>query len=206
MRFTASTPASRVLLAAALGVGLLTATGCGYINPQQTSIQYSASDGVRADVGSIQLRNVLIASTGKVGSGSAQTASPDAPGRLIGSIFNTSSNSATVTFSTPSSGTVHLDVAPKATIRLENSPIPVDFTKVGGVPGSLVDVSISVDGTTQTVKIPVLDGTLEQYRQYLPTPSASATSSASSSASASSTASGTASGSASATPSATASH
>ncbi|MDQ4503843.1 hypothetical protein [Sinomonas sp. ASV322] len=188
MRFTASTPATRVALAAALGVGLLAATGCGYINPQQTSIPYSPKDGIHANVGSIELRSVLIATTGKVGSGSAQTTSPDAPGRLIGSIFNTSSQNVSVVLSTPSSGSVRLDVPKNGTLHLEQSPNPVDFSHVGGIPGSLVDVKVTVDGKTQDVNIPVFDGTLEQYRPYLPTPTATpSSSSASASPSASAT-------------------
>ncbi|WP_415855701.1 hypothetical protein [Sinomonas sp. G460-2] len=195
MRFTASTPATRVALAAALGLGLLTATGCGYINPQQTSIQYSASDGIRADVGSVQLRNVLIASTGK--SGSSQSVSANAPGRMIGTLFNTSGQDLTVSLSTPSSNTVSVTIPKNGEVRLETTSTPVDFSHVGGVPGSLVDVTVKAGGTSQSVKVPVLDGTIADYRTYLPTPSPSATSSASSSAS------GSASGSASATPSAT---
>lgn len=213
MRFTASTPAVRVALAAALGVGLLTATGCGYINPQQTSIQYSASDGIRADVGPVQLRNVLIASTGNSGSSSsssasATTPSADAPGRLIGSLYNTSSQDVTLSLSTPSSSPVTVTIPKNGTVHLEQSSTPVTFSHVGGIPGSLVDVKVSAGSTNQTVKIPVLDGTLEQYRQYLPTPSssASATSSASASSSASSTSSASASSTTSATPSSSASH
>ncbi|WP_422935526.1 hypothetical protein [Sinomonas sp. P47F7] len=199
MRFTASTPATRVALAAALGLGLLTATGCGYINPQQTSIQYSASDGIRADVGSVQLRNVLIASTGK--SGSSQSASANAPGRMIGTLFNTSGQDLTVSLSTPSSNTVSVTIPKNGEVRLETTSTPVDFSHVGGVPGSLVDVKVNAGGTSQSVKVPVLDGTIADYRTYLPTPSPSATSSASSSTSASSSASGSASATPSATPS-----
>ncbi|MEA5456476.1 hypothetical protein SPF06_17230 [Sinomonas sp. JGH33] len=189
MRFTASTPAMRAALAAALGVGLLTATGCGYINPQQTSIQYSASDGVRADVGTVQLRNVLIASSGKAGS--ASTPSADAPGRLLGSLYNTSGQDASVVLSTPSSGSVRVDIPKNGTLHLEQNPNPVTFSHVGGLPGSLVDVKVTVDGKTQEVQIPVLDGTLDQYRQYIPTPTPTATSSASGSASSSASASAT---------------
>ncbi|WP_334170422.1 hypothetical protein [Sinomonas sp.] len=196
MRFTASTPAKRVALAAAIGVGLLTATGCGYINPQQTASPYAASDGIDANVGSLQLRNALIASSGK--EGSSPTPSADAPGRMLGSLYNTSSNDLSVTLTTPGQSTVSLTIPSNGTIRLETDPSPVDFTNVGGVPGSLVSVKVSDGTSTQDVQIPVLDGTLSQYRQYLPTPSSSASTSASPSSSA--TASG------SATPSATASH
>ena len=75
MRSTAMNRAQRgklALTAAALGASLLTA-GCGYITPQQTSHQYSASDGIRADLGPLQLRNMLIVSSGE-----------NEPGRLIG--------------------------------------------------------------------------------------------------------------------------
>jgi len=73
------------LTAAAIGVSLLTA-GCGYITPQQTSHQYSASDGIRADLGPLQLRNFLIVSGGE-----------DEPGRLIGAVYNSSSKDVKLT-------------------------------------------------------------------------------------------------------------
>src|SRR6478735_2073237 len=67
VRFTAMTRARRGKLAmatAAFGIGLLSLTGCGYINPQQTTEQYSASDGTRTDLGPLQLRNMMIISDG----------------------------------------------------------------------------------------------------------------------------------------------
>jgi len=42
---------------AALAIGLLSLTGCGYINAQQTTEQYSSSDGTRTDLGPLQLRS-----------------------------------------------------------------------------------------------------------------------------------------------------
>ncbi|WP_052207361.1 hypothetical protein [Sinomonas humi] len=207
MRFTASTPAKRVALVAAIGVGLLTATGCGYINPQQTASPYAASDGIDANVGSLQLRNALIASSGN--EGSSPTPSSDAPGRMLGSLYNTSSNDISITMTSPGQSTVSMTIPKNGTVRLEDSSTPADFSNVGGVPGSLVSVKVSDGTSTQDVQIPVLDGTLVQYRQYLPSPSSkasgSASSSASSSASPSESSSASSSESSSATPSATAS-
>ena len=65
MRFTAMNrgqSGKMAMAAAALSIGLLGLTGCGYVNAQQTSHQYAASDGTRADVGPVQLRNMLIVS------------------------------------------------------------------------------------------------------------------------------------------------
>lgn len=44
-------------LALALGAGL---TGCNMISPQRTEMEYAASDGVHADLGSIDVRNALL--------------------------------------------------------------------------------------------------------------------------------------------------
>ena len=84
MRNTAMNPVQRgklAIAAAAIGVGLLSVTGCGFVNAQQTTHQYSASDGIKADLGSLQLRNILIVASGE-----------KEPGRVIGAVFNTSSH------------------------------------------------------------------------------------------------------------------
>ena len=160
------------LTAAALGASLLTA-GCGYITPQQTSHQYSASDGIRADLGPLQLRNILIVSAGE-----------DEPGRLIGAVYNSSSK-LTVNGAKGSQTQVSVK-ANSSTVLTENSDAAI-LSTTGGKPGSLVDLKISENGTnvSDTIKVPVLDATLQEYKGYVPTPSASgsATPSASSSAS-----------------------
>ena len=89
MRFTAMNRGQRGKLAmatAAVAIGLLSVTGCGYINAQQTTEQYSASDGTREDLGPLQIRNFMIVSTGE-----------DKPGRVIGAIYNSSSSDVKLT-------------------------------------------------------------------------------------------------------------
>ncbi|MGN7151093.1 hypothetical protein ACTHQ6_19045 [Arthrobacter sp. SAFR-179] len=191
------------LTAAALGASLLTA-GCGYITPQQTSHQYSASDGIRADLGPLQLRNILIVSTGE-----------DKPGRLIGAVYNSSSKDVKLTVNGAKGSQTEVPVKANSYTLLNEDSDEAILSTTGGKPGSLVDVKISENGTnvSNTVKVPVLDATLAEYKDYVPTPSPSATSSsaspsadssASAGSSASSSASAGAESSASATPSATA--
>ncbi|KRE91543.1 hypothetical protein [Arthrobacter sp. Soil764] len=191
------------LTAAALGASLLTA-GCGYITPQQTSHQYSASDGIRADLGPLQLRNILIVSTGE-----------DKPGRLIGAVYNSSSKDVKLTVNGAKGSQTEVPVKANSYTLLNEDSDEAILSTTGGKPGSLVDVKISENGTnvSNTVKVPVLDATLAEYKDYVPTPSPSATSSsaspsadssASAGSSASSSASAGAESSAGATPSATA--
>ncbi|MDP9889297.1 hypothetical protein J2X98_002902 [Pseudarthrobacter enclensis] len=192
MRSTAMNRAQRgklALTAAALGASLLTA-GCGYITPQQTSHQYSASDGIRTDLGPLQLRNILIVSNGE-----------DEPGRLIGAVYNSSSKDVTLTVNGAKGSQTQVPVKANSYTLLNDKSDAAILSTTGGKPGSMVDVKISENGTnvSNTVKVPVLDATLKEYKDYVPTPSASATATPSSSASASAGATSSASATASAT-------
>ena len=162
MRFTAMNRAQRgklALAAAALGLGLVTVTGCGYITPQQTSHQYSASDGIRADLGPLQLRNFMIVSAGE-----------DKPGRLLGAVYNSSSQDVKLTVNGAEGSQTQVSVKANSYTLLNDSTDEAILSSTGAVPGSLVEVSISEDGTNQStkVKIPVLDATIPDYKQYLP--------------------------------------
>lgn len=162
MRFTAMNRGQRGKLAmatAAVAIGLLSVTGCGYINPQQTSEQYSASDGTREDLGPLQIRNFMIVSTGE-----------DKPGRVLGAVYNSSSSDVKLTINGAEGSQTQVSVRPNSYTLLNNSTDPAILSSTGAAAGSLSDVSISEDGTNQTakVKVPVLDATLPEYKEYLP--------------------------------------
>ena len=174
MRFTAMNRGQRGKLAmatAALGIGLLSVTGCGYINPQQTSEQYSASDGTRTDLGALELRNFIIIADGD-----------DTPGRVIGAVYNTSSKDVVLTIKGAEGSQAEVPVKQKSYTMLNDSTAPAILSTAGAKPGSLAEVTISEDGTSQNAmfKVPVLDGTIADYKAYLPTPSSTATDAATS--------------------------
>ena len=207
MRFTAMTRGRRGKLAmatAALGIGLLSVTGCGYINAQQTTEQYSASDGTRTDLGPLQLRNMMIISDGE-----------DKPGRVIGAVYNTSANDVKLTINGAGGSQTQVPVKKNSYVLLNDSADPAILSTSGGKPGSLVEVTIREDGTNLDAKfkMPVLDATITDYKKYLPTAeptssgaaSGSATPTSTASPSSATSASSTASPSSSATPSPTSS-
>ena len=168
MRFTAIIRGQRgrlVMATAALGVSLLSVTGCGYINPQQTAEQYSASDGIRADVGPLQIRNLIIVSAGE-----------DQPGRVIGAIYNSSSNDVKLTLNGADGSQTEIPVAKSSYTLLNESTDPAILSTTGGIPGSLVEVKFRESGTGQDSKamVPVMDATLPEYKEYLPKDSESA--------------------------------
>ncbi|WP_306865009.1 hypothetical protein [Arthrobacter bambusae] len=174
---------------AAIGIGLLSVTGCGYINPQQTNQQYAPSDGVREDLGPLQLRNMLIVST-----------DANKPGRVIGAVFNTSTSDATLTISGAGGSQATIPVKAKSETYLNDTTDPVILGTTGGAPGSLVPVTIKDGSDSRTVQFPVMDASLKDYAKYLPTASASPSASASGSATASSSATATPGAGSSATP------
>ncbi|WP_354190086.1 hypothetical protein [Arthrobacter sp. UYCu712] len=144
---------------AALGIGLLSVTGCGYINPQQTSEQYSASDGTSTHLGPLQLRNMMIISAGE-----------DKPGRVIGAVYNTSSTDVLLTVNGAGGSQTQIPVKKNSYTLLNDSNDEAILSSTGGKPGTMAEVSISEDGTSQNAqfKVPVLDATIADYKQYLP--------------------------------------
>lgn len=168
MRNTAMNPVQRgklAIAAAAIGVGLLSVTGCGFVNAQQTTHQYAASDGIKADLGALQLRNILIVASGE-----------NEPGRVIGAVFNTSSSDATLTMSGANGAQTEIPVRANSEVFLNDSADAAILSTAGAIPGGLTPVTIRTGSDSATVNVPVLDGTLPEYAQYLPTtPSPTAT-------------------------------
>lgn len=163
MRFTAMNRGRHGKLAmatAALGISLLSVTGCGYINPQQTTAQYTSSDGTSADLGPLELRNIMIISSGE-----------NEPGRLLGAVYNSSSKDVVLTVKGAAGSQARVSVEKNSVVNLSEPQDKTLLDSTGGRPGSLVEVMISEDGTSQSTqfKVPVLDGTIADYKPYLPT-------------------------------------
>ena len=155
MKFTS--PARRAAAAAVL-VGALSATGCSAINYQATTHVYSASDGTMFDAEDVALRHIMFV-TGEEGGA----------GRLVGAVSHTSPTSespAQVTLEAAGE-TFDLTVEPGGTVNLEHDQeLVVPALEVG--PGSLQEVSVTINGTEETFGATVVDGTLSEYRDLLP--------------------------------------
>lgn len=147
------------IAAVALSGGLVGLTGCSYTNPQQTTQQYAASDGLHAEVGPLKLRNMLIVASGE-----------NRPGRVLGAIYNSSSDDVKVTLSGAEGAQAEVAVEKDSYTLLNDSTDPVTLSPAGAKPGSLADITVIEDGTniSQTIRVPVLDGTLPEYAPYVP--------------------------------------
>ena len=158
MKFTVSTALKRAGAGLTLGAALLTVSGCGYIYTQPTTLHYAASDGVHSTInGNIELRNIMVVSHGK-----------GAEGRVLGTVLNKGNNDATVTFNFPS-GAKTVNVPKGQQVRLEQDDHKLVIPQVAPQPGeTLSNTRVSVGDASGTLNIPVMDGTLKEYKPYLP--------------------------------------
>lgn len=156
---------SRLIASLALGAAVvLGTTGCNMLAPQATTIQYSASDGVNIpESGPLKVRNAMI------------IANEDGSlGNLIAGIVNGTDEDLVlnVTVGDQPQG---VDVPANSTVSLGVTQAPLLFDDTGK-PGSDVDVSFqSGEGEGVRVAVPILDGTLPYYTEFVPTPAATAT-------------------------------
>lgn len=149
-----------------LGLVLLTGTGCSYDNPAETAKITPATNGIHTVVGPMELADMLILSH-----------EAEQPGRIMGTVFNTSSTDAVVTISVASGSKVSIPVKANGYTSLAQPPAMM-LESTAGSPGSMVTVRVSEDstGTSADVELPVLDATLPEYQSYMPaTPGAGTT-------------------------------
>jgi hypothetical protein len=152
---------SRLVASAAISaLVLLGATGCTFITPQSTKIEYAASDGVNVSDqdGPIAVRNALI------------IANEDGTvGNFVGAVVNPSQDRATLTVSLEGGDPFTITVPAGGTISFGADEEPVEITGLDTKPGATVAMHFqSGDSAGVTTEIPVLDGTLPYYSDLAP--------------------------------------
>ena len=148
---------------AGLAVAALALAGCSATNPMTTQDEYSASDGVFAQIGDVRGLNLLILA-GAEGE----------PGSLQGGLANDSTGDRLVTLAVGDEETT-VSVGPKETVLLglgrgeDEGYAEVQFPSVEVPPGATQEMTISTpeDGSI-VVAVPVLDGTLPEYATAIP--------------------------------------
>ncbi|TYC98337.1 hypothetical protein FQ377_10530 [Arthrobacter echini] len=152
-------PKNRAQLTIAAGAALvmLSVSGCNFTAPQGTTMVVAPSDGIVKDLGPVLLRNILIVGT-----------LDESEGRLVGTISNTSDDAVDLSIRAGGAST-RITIEGGGELRFEDETGD-DGTLAGveDVPGSLVPVDFEVEGERATYEVPVLDGALEEYREYVP--------------------------------------
>lgn len=151
--------ASSLVLAAALALG---ATGCSLIAPQGTTTPYAPSDGVDVNIENIAVRNLLLVA--------------DATGENFNVVFTGVNNTAEdaivrITFVKGSSeASADFDLAPGSTSfgNPDGDVAPQLVSLADLEAGATVEAYFEVAGGGEAkYMVPVLDGTLAEYQQYV---------------------------------------
>lgn len=151
--------AASALLAGAV---LAILAGCGLVTPIATNIPYAPSDGVQGTIGKVKVLNALAIT---------DRGNPNA--NLLFTASNGSAEEVTLNAQYEVDGersTIQFVLEPNSITNIGfGESGPFTLTDVGIAPGELFRVYFQY-GPDQGVElgIPVLDGTLEQYRDLLP--------------------------------------
>ncbi len=152
---------SRLVASAAISaLVLLGATGCTFITPQSTEIQYSASDGVNiADTdGPLEIRNAMIIAT-----------EDGSTGNLVAAIVNPTDKAATLTVEIEGLDPLTVRVGADDSISLGANAEPLRIDDLDTMPGATIKVYFqSGDATGSAADVPVLDGALSYYADLVP--------------------------------------
>lgn len=153
---------SRLVASAALSaLVLLGATGCTFITPQSTEIQYSASDGINIpdSDGPLQIRNAMIIAN-----------EDGSVGNLVAAIVNDTDQNEVLTIEAEGLAPLTVRVGAGDTLSLGADTEPLRIEDLGVKPGATVEMYFqSGDATGATAEVPVLDGTLPYYADLVPT-------------------------------------
>ncbi|HEY0186839.1 MAG TPA: hypothetical protein VGC67_05070 [Cellulomonas sp.] len=137
---------------------VLTLSGCSATNPIQTAQEYSASDGVGAELGDITAENLLVVAGGA-----------DEPGALQGALTNRGSDAVTVTVATTDDSSTEIRVPAGETVLLGGTQGTDVVLTTPDAPGAVTALTLSSGpGGSRSVEIPVLDGTLPEYADLVP--------------------------------------
>ncbi|MEH3078603.1 MAG: hypothetical protein PGN11_18390 [Quadrisphaera sp.] len=152
----------RALAASALALASLTAaTGCTYTNAQQTAASYAPGAAAAVSLGTVHVAGLFVATGG------------EGPASLVARIVNSGDDAVSVkiagtgdasslsgTFQVQPATTYDVGPAGEQTVTASSFSTP---------PGQVITMEVTAAGDTQQLAVPVLDGTLEQYAQYVPT-------------------------------------
>jgi hypothetical protein len=123
----------------------LALSACQTQSPVQTDVPYVAADGVPVSLGAVQLRDLVVISSGK-----------DKPGVLSASMSNTSDTKQNVAFALPNSTPVFTTAPPHSQQRLSDGS-QLQLPSVPVPPGGVVTLTVqSPNAPTAVVYVPVL--------------------------------------------------
>lgn len=151
-------PARRIApLAAFLAAGALVA-GCAATTPVQTQHLYPAGDGARIELTPlVRGENIMVL-----------TEAEGAQGSVLGALVNDTGDDLVVTLSVAEGG-LSVEIPAGQSVLLHGGDEPLLVPAIPAPPGAFLDVTLRAEtiGSIDS-QVPVLDGSMPQYADYVP--------------------------------------
>jgi hypothetical protein len=144
------------VIAASAAAGALLLAACA---PTTTTLPYAPSDGARVNISDeVRGLNLMVVSEGD-----------GAEGAVLGALANDSAEDVTFVLEAEGAAAVTVPVAAQQTVYLGTEDgIEALLDTVVAAPGGDLEASLTAGDVTREFFLPVLDGTLPEYADYLP--------------------------------------
>jgi len=148
---------AKSLFVAAAVAASLSLSGCSF-SPPASLIPYAPSDGTQLDLADLRARNFLL------------IRGADTPALLIGSVISTSREPQNFSLQLFNSAgeriTEQFEVAAMGKTDIGFNGNEGMIVEIDALPGALYPIFISDGGDPIELLVPVLDGTLAEYREF----------------------------------------
>jgi hypothetical protein len=147
----------RVMASTFAAVGLVFALGGCSLAPTEEippEEKESIAIGANTSVGALEARSLLLVSTEE-----------GAPGRVLGTIFNSTDEDIEVTIA-DDDDEVAVTVPARGLVALEEDSVLIE--SVSERPGSFVPLTLTAESADTEILVPVRDGSLEQFEPFVP--------------------------------------
>lgn len=138
---------------------LIGTTGCTFLSPVASRIEYAPADGSQVDLETVKIRNFVYVTNGTVSAISGSIVNPGLePKTLRIQYTDAAVNEAKE---------VSFTVNPGQKIDLGYNGGQALAINLGGKAGGVVRINVSEGSKTEEMRIPVLDSTFEHYRAVI---------------------------------------
>jgi hypothetical protein len=150
---------SRIKLVSLALVSAVALSGCSFSREVTSLLPYSPSDGNQTDIEMVKARNFMVISADGVSGVVIGSLVNDGQQSAIAEVQFVQSNGERVSRSFEIASGRKVDIGYNGS---EPMPIQIDV-----IPGSLVTLFFVVDGVSSSLEVPVLDGSLAEYRPFI---------------------------------------
>lgn len=138
---------------------LLGTTGCTFMSPVASRIDYAPADGSQVDLETVKIRNFVYVTNGTVSAISGSIVNPGLESKVVRIQYTDAAvnESKEVTFT----------VNPGQRIDLGYNGGQALAINLGGKAGGVVRINVSEGSVTEEMRVPVLDGTFDFYKPVI---------------------------------------